>query len=717
MKPIRLSRKIGALAAALLSLSAACRAADASIDGIRDAAEGYTRLSTQTIGTSFTGNTLANISTKQEAGNLLVHMSGKTDGNAIILFLDTKPGGKNVITNNLITSGGEEYGINNFGTSDTAGLTFETGFEADYAIRIYGQGVNAYVNVYNLNTGVRRYAGNSGTDFTTDLLINEITTAWGNYTLPDFDTANLGVEMSLKIGALGVPVGAAQPVKMTALLVNGGSDYGSNQVLGPVDRPADIGGDIKSLNFQTEPGVQTLSITVANLDTDGDGIPNDVDDDDDNDGLLDIYETNDGNYVSPTVTGSDPLIVDTDGDGGSDFDEVNGTFLGFVTNPNVRTYDTLAIPGSFTDPQWQVDGGGGTSMTRVGQSIADQNDWRLNFNFRALGSIEYKFAANGSYTNSWGDGGGNIKATIQATGFHTFTFNSATFARSLTRTVFPDAAAYLAAYNVTASSDSDADGLTATQEFALNTDPTNIDTDGDGINDSTDANPLLATRDIVFSVDLSVQTSLGNFTPATDHVFVDFFTGPAGDLPDLALTSMGGGIWTGTLSNFPGPAGSNFGDYKFKTDHANAADSGYEGAINNRTFDLGPANQTQTLPTVFFNDVTSAGDGTYATWAAANAGGEPASGDFDKDGVKNGVEYFVGATGSGFTPGAKLAGGVFTIPHSAAATGVTYRVLTSTNLATWMDVTASTTDTGGTLSYTLPTGQPKLFVRLDVVAP
>jgi hypothetical protein len=57
-------------------------------------------------------------------------------------------------------------------------------------------------------------------------------------------------------------------------------------------------------------------------DTDTDGACNIGDVDDDNDGLLDAVETNTGTYVSPTDTGTDPLIVDTDDDGYDDGDEV-----------------------------------------------------------------------------------------------------------------------------------------------------------------------------------------------------------------------------------------------------------------------------------------------------------------------------------------------------------------------------------------------------------
>ncbi len=58
-------------------------------------------------------------------------------------------------------------------------------------------------------------------------------------------------------------------------------------------------------------------------DTDLDGAGNACDVDDDGDGLDDVVETNDGNYVSPTATGTNPLLADSDGDGLDDGAEVN----------------------------------------------------------------------------------------------------------------------------------------------------------------------------------------------------------------------------------------------------------------------------------------------------------------------------------------------------------------------------------------------------------
>ncbi|MEO5915759.1 MAG: autotransporter-associated beta strand repeat-containing protein [Luteolibacter sp.] len=110
--------------------------------------------------------------------------------------------------------------------------------------------------------------------------------------------------------------------------------------------------------------------------------------------------------------------------------------------------------------------------------------------------------------------------------------------------------------------------------------------------------------------------------------------------------------------------------------------------------------------------VTTAPAG-YNTWATANAGGGAADGDYDNDGVRNGMEFFFGATGSTFTANPALVAGKITWPKSATFAG-TYKVETSTNLVTWTDVTASAVDNGTSVTYTPATGDPARFVRLNV---
>ncbi len=720
MKLPSIPRGSGSAAAVVsLALALAAHADPVTVDGIRDNSgpEGYTLLHTQATSSAWGDQSLANLYAKQQGGTLYLQLSGKADGNAVLLFIDSKSGGANVIANNQITSGNEPDKINNL-----AGHTFETGFAPDYALRIYGAGGNAYVNLYDLQGHTSVYAGNSGNPSETinTGIISAMRTVWGSYANnTEYANGNSGPEIGLSLSAMGVPTGSQQ-VKTMAFLSNGDSNYGSNQVLGSrTSATTVIANAITNYNWETETGTQTLTFAVDNSDTDGDGTPDATDTDDDGDGLLDTVETNTGTYVSPTNTGTNPLIANTDGDAGSDGEEVNGNFFGFLSDPTSANYENIMVPGSFNTPTtWDVTGNSGNTMTRQDDTLTGQYQWSLDYKIAAVGPIIYKFAADGSYTHNWGTTGPNgpdITDTIQASGNHRFTFNNATLVRSLTRITYPDVSTYLAAYNVVSGEDTDSDGILNQNEFAANMDPTNPDTDGDGSNDLADAQPLSATRDITFSVNMSQQTVLGNFTPGTDSVVVDFFNGQAGALPDLALTPVGGGIYSGTLVNFQGPVGTSIGEYKFKNTKAGAPDGGYEGAIANRTFNLGAANTAQVLPTVYFNNVAPAGG--YSDWATTNAGGQGASGDYDNDGVKNGVEYFMGQTGSTFTPHPVPVGSLLSWPHSATATGITYKVWTSPNLTTWTDVTESTVDSEGTLKYTLPPGGGKLFVRLEVVTP
>jgi hypothetical protein len=105
----------------------------------------------------------------------------------------------------------------------------------------------------------------------------------------------------------------------------------------------------------------------------------------------------------------------------------------------------------------------------------------------------------------------------------------------------------------------------------------------------------------------------------------------------------------------------------------------------------------------------------YAAWATTNGATTPEL-DHDNDGVENGVEYFMGQTGSSFTamPGLN-ATNTITWPAGATYQG-TYEVQTSPDLVNWTNVSPKPVPTGGNLSYLLPPGAPggKSFVRLLV---
>jgi fibronectin-binding autotransporter adhesin len=120
--------------------------------------------------------------------------------------------------------------------------------------------------------------------------------------------------------------------------------------------------------------------------------------------------------------------------------------------------------------------------------------------------------------------------------------------------------------------------------------------------------------------------------------------------------------------------------------------------------------------------VTSGPSG-YLTWANANASGQTADLDHDNDGALNGVEYFMGETGSSFTANPAPVGGAITWPMAATYSGtygVNYEIQTSSDLATWSDATVGVGPgsvqivAGTSVSYTLPTGTAPHFVRMVV---
>jgi hypothetical protein len=125
---------------------------------------------------------------------------------------------------------------------------------------------------------------------------------------------------------------------------------------------------------------------------------------------------------------------------------------------------------------------------------------------------------------------------------------------------------------------------------------------------------------------------------------------------------------------------------------------------------------TQT-PTPGATNILPAGN-TYGSWATANANSQASTLDFDNDGVKNGVEYFFGASGSSFTPNPHPVNGVISYPRDETATAADFKIYTSPDLTIWTDVTA-TPDVDlsdpAFVKYTVPPGPGKNFVRLEVV--
>lgn len=120
--------------------------------------------------------------------------------------------------------------------------------------------------------------------------------------------------------------------------------------------------------------------------------------------------------------------------------------------------------------------------------------------------------------------------------------------------------------------------------------------------------------------------------------------------------------------------------------------------------------------------VSASSNPPYAAWAASNAGSQTADLDFDRDGVSNGVEYFMGETGTGFTANPRPINNVITWPKNPAA-NATYVVQTSTNLSAegspggWVTATSGVVDLGTSVAFTLPSAATRIFTRLKVIIP
>jgi hypothetical protein len=450
-----------------------------TIDGTRDADYGTAPISVQVHASTWAGNnTLANCFAQQEGSKLNLFLGGRVWGNAMVIFIDSKSGGLTSISSNTLSSVGDNYQVNNFGAFLTP-FTFETGFAADYMLRIWGDGAAAHVNICDLQSGSNvSYAGNAGGATISNSFISAARASWTEVT-GAFADVSTGFEVQLDLVKMGVPLANNTNVKIVALIADGGSNNAPNQFLGPLPTADSLGTTIKGLNLQELSGGQTLSIPItAVADMDGDTIPDIEDSDIDGDGLANGLETNTGTYVNATNTGTNPLDADSDDDLYNDGSEVNGTSaLGRVTNPLKKNFATLMVAGDFLTPPFSDLPTSANTMTPLsGQEFG----YTLNYNFRATTTVNFKFVAN-SWANNWGGSAGvasttagNIAYAPSARGFHTISFNHDVLTYSIVRTVFSDFAAYATAYGLTGdeAADDDNDGINNGAEFTDNTDPT-----------------------------------------------------------------------------------------------------------------------------------------------------------------------------------------------------------------------------------------------------
>ena len=194
---------------------------------------------------------------------------------------------------------------------------------------------------------------------------------------------------------------------------------------------------------------------------------------------------------------------------------------------------------------------------------------------------------------------------------------------------------------------------------------------------------LVASANLVtYQIDMSVQTTLGNFNPGTDRVLVAGNFSTPDWIPPLttafALTNDPGNnpnIYQNTFNN--DIATSGFENHKFIIDVGGTATTLNWETINNRFFQV--AAGSQTLPVVFFNDITNANTivTTQVTFSV-NMGVQQALGNFDPN---TDFVYVAGDPLNSWTPGAS------TLTNSFADTNI------------WLNTFSITSTVGSTVNF------------------
>jgi sulfatase modifying factor 1 len=184
---------------------------------------------------------------------------------------------------------------------------------------------------------------------------------------------------------------------------------------------------------------------------------------------------------------------------------------------------------------------------------------------------------------------------------------------------------------------------------------------------------------------------------------------------------MGGNVWEFNEAIMPPSGGQGYRSGGFNSTDAG---SGYnmKASFRGYAWPAGSASDGylhyEVIEGGFRMAAAAASSPTYDTWAAAQVPpvtGGP-SGDSNNDGVANGVAYFMKDAGLLTNPG--IVGGSVTwtnggnIPSDQY--GTQFVVQTSSDLQNWIVPTTGVVNQAGSVSYTLPTGEAKIFVRLKV---
>ncbi len=264
-----------------------------TVDGTRDASY-PAALAVQTVGTQFGNNTtgsqyaangeeLDNIHAQIVGSDLFLFIGGNLNSSfdKLDLFFDTKAGGQNVLANNPNYVG------------SMAGLQFDAGFAADYALSVTCGNATAtnleiYADYVNLPTGgagsTSAYINTGGSaagpvqplTFSNSVpgagtglvSINNsnvlgVSSGTGAANTAAATAVGTGIEYRIPLTALGTTMSGGD-IKIIAFINNSGHNYLSNQVLAGLPAGTDNLGSPGTINFGSATYTGNQYVTVTN---------------------------------------------------------------------------------------------------------------------------------------------------------------------------------------------------------------------------------------------------------------------------------------------------------------------------------------------------------------------------------------------------------------------------------------------------------------------
>ena len=142
------------------------------------------------------------------------------------------------------------------------------------------------------------------------------------------------------------------------------------------------------------------------------------------------------------------------------------------------------------------------------------------------------------------------------------------------------------------------------------------DSDNDGINDLLDPQPLLAVRDIVFKVNMSIQTETRRIQPGASIRSRSSSSTVSRHRENSPSVRSASGVYSGTLAGVDGRSRTAFRGLQI---HHRPLSSRILQSRRTRSSTAistsGTAHVTQQLAAVFFDDNAGQGSPAYETWA------------------------------------------------------------------------------------------------------